>query len=250
MGLCRHIHRGVVRNMYKIAIVEDEASCREELLSLLKRYEREKNVQFEVVQFADGMDFLIAFRADFDLIFFDIEMSHSNGMDIAQRIREKDDTVGIIFVTRLAQFAVRGYNVSAVGFIVKPIRYDDLAFSLEKALRIADQNSAGNTISFIAEGQSYRMPISSILYVEVIKHRIVIHTDQGNYEIWHKTMNEMEKQLQPYSFARCNVSYLVNLRYVSAVNPNTVRVGKEELTVTRGRRQEFLAALSAYLGGE
>ena len=113
--------------MTRIAIVEDEAAVREQLAGYVQRYTRQYGTPFEVTEFADGMEILENYRPQFDIIFLDVEMKHLDGMETARRIRERDGGVLIVFITNMAQYAIRGYAVGALDYVLKPVPY--FAFS-------------------------------------------------------------------------------------------------------------------------
>ena len=97
--------------MIKIAIVEDEIKEQENLLACLKELQQQEMVSLETQTFSNASSFLEAYRHNFDIVFFDIEMDGLNGMDAAKELRQLDKSVIIIFVTNLAQMAVKGYEV-------------------------------------------------------------------------------------------------------------------------------------------
>ena len=106
--------------MINVAIVEDEKQAADRLCSLFCRYERERGEKFRVVVFSDPVTFLANYSPDYELIMMDIDMPDLNGMDAVRKLREADREVMVIFVTNLAQYAVKGYEVDAFDFIVKP----------------------------------------------------------------------------------------------------------------------------------
>ena len=101
--------------MIKIAIVEDEAAVRDQLTDYVRRYTRQYGTEFEVTCFTDGDEILENYRPAFDIIFLDVEMKRLNGMETAQRIRELDDDVLLIFITNMAQYAIKGDSVGGAG---------------------------------------------------------------------------------------------------------------------------------------
>lgn len=232
----------------RIAIIEDDQNDRDYLSSCLRRYESTKeNLRFDICTFSDGTEFILNFRPAYDIIFLDIEMPHSNGMEIARRIRETDQRCVLIFTTNMVQYAVQGYEVEAFDFIVKPIRYFPFAFKLDKALAVASRR-AERVVTFNSDGQQHRVSPDSIYYLESMNHCITIHTTGGDFDVWHKTMAAWEAQFAPYGFARCGASFLINLKYVRSVSGDEVQVGSRTLPITRGKKRDFLAALSKYMG--
>lgn len=109
--------------MIRIAIVEDEDSYVKVLTGYLKQYETEHSLSFQISVFHDGLDIVSEYKADYDIILLDIQMKHLDGMKTAEKIRELDEDVSFIFITSTIQFAVQGYLVDALGYVVKPVAY-------------------------------------------------------------------------------------------------------------------------------
>jgi len=111
----------------RIAMVEDEAAVREQLMGYVQRYTRQYGTEFSVTEFADGVDILENYRPVYDIVFLDVEMKHLDGMETARRIRALDADVVLIFITNMAQYAIKGYAVGALDYVLKPVPY--FAFS-------------------------------------------------------------------------------------------------------------------------
>ena len=109
--------------MLRCAIVEDSPRELEHLKECLARYSAERDIPLETTAFGDAASFLEHYRADYDIVFMDIELPGINGMEAAHRLREIDRQVILIFVTNMAQFAVKGYEVDALDYIIKPAQY-------------------------------------------------------------------------------------------------------------------------------
>lgn len=231
--------------MIHIAIVEDDDGAQEQLAQCLLQYQQEYGVFFQLHYFKNGITFLSNTTTMFDIIFMDIEMPHLNGMETAARMRKLNSSSCLIFVTNMAQYAIKGYEVDAMYFLLKPVSYSKLAFKLQKAIAVAENRKKDEVIIKLKSGLA-RIPISSILYVEVLSHRIAYHTNQEIIETW-ASLKQVENQLKPYGFARCNASYLVNLRAVKKIEDDFVMVHGEKLTMSRGKKQAFIAALTSLL---
>ena len=120
--------------MIHIAIVEDEKEFAQTLQDYIQRYMAETHTAIQTDTFHDGMSFLDEYSGKYQIVFMDIAMPHMNGMDTAERLRKVDSNVCLIFITSLAQYAIRGYEVEALDFIVKPVAYDLFKIRLEKAI--------------------------------------------------------------------------------------------------------------------
>ena len=97
--------------MIRIALVEDDPACREQLRGYLDRYGKESGEKLSVTTFADGDEIALHYTADYDIILMDIEMKFMDGMTAAELIREKDDSVVIIFITNSPQYAIKGLSL-------------------------------------------------------------------------------------------------------------------------------------------
>ena len=232
--------------MYKIAIVEDEVEAREKLVGYIKRFGAENATEFDVVCFNGALPFLSEYKSVFDIVFMDIEMPVVNGMDAAKRLRQMDKSVTLIFVTNMAQYAVSGYEVDALSFIVKPVSYTNFALKLSRAIgRIKSERAPFVVIK--GKNNIKRICADDVRYVEVANHSLVWHTQDG-LEQSTGSLKSVAEQLGP-SFAFCNQCYLVNLRCCTEVNGYTLRLGSDLLQISRPKRAAFIKALNLYLNG-
>ena len=234
--------------MTRIAIVEDEAAVREQLAGYVQRYTRQYGTPFEVTEFADGMEILEDYRPQFDIIFLEVEMKHRDGMETARRIRERDGGVLIVFITNMAQYAIRGYAVGALDYVLKPVPYFAFSQQLLKAVARLEKR-AKRYLTVPVEGGLRRLDTASIYYLESEGHRVHFYTDEGDFSA-PGALKTFEEKLADCPFARCNSGYLVNLAQVRELRQSTVQVGPCELQVSRPKRKAFLAALTDYIGGE
>ena len=233
--------------MFRIAIVEDDKDYQNQLLQYCDKYAKENNEEFQTIVFSDGDGILDNYTANYDVIFMDIQMRLTDGMTTAKEIRKYDEKAIIIFVTNMSQYAIKGYEVGALGYVLKPISYFVFSQELQKAIRKIRSESSHSIVLRQEDGMQV-IDTRKIIYVESDNHVLTIHTDDGNFEM-RGTMKEMEERLSVDSFARCNNSYLVNLKYVRRIVQNDVDVNGEMLPISRPRKKEFIEALTDYLGG-
>lgn len=231
--------------MVRIVIVEDDPADLAQLMDCLRRYEEEQGERFSVKSFSNPSDFIDTYRSDCDLIFMDIELPLFNGIDVARQLREMDSVVTLVFITNMEQYAVNGYEVDAMDFVVKPINYYRFSSMLRKALRsIARQGEKEVIVQ--SSGAITRLRVSQIHYVEIRDHLLIYHTDQGRIESWGR-LADVEAELSTYHFARCSSSHLANLEHIISVVGNNVNVAGAMLPISQRRRKAFYACVTSYL---
>lgn len=231
--------------MLKVVIVEDEDEAAEVLCSFLDKYAAEKNENIRYVRYKCTTDFLSGYNGA-DIVFMDINiMNDMNGIKAAHKLRQADSVVTLIFITSFEQFAVKGYEVEAFDFIVKPVSYSDFALRMNRVLKHV-QKERQDTINIKNEGKFIIASVRDIKYVEVMRHKMLFHMTDGIVEST-GTLREMEDALTDKYFVRCNKCYLVNLRHVRGMDGSFVNVDGELLLVSRPRKKDFLSALNRYL---
>lgn len=233
--------------MYHIAVVEDEKECSEQIQKFLAQYQEENNVRFKVSAFADGTQILDGYEPVYDMILMDIDMPGINGMDVSEQIRKTDQDVVIVFITNIASFAIRGYEVGALDYVVKPLQFYNFSMRLTRALKRSRASQPRQIILTLPDGV-VKLEVGQIYYVEVQNRMLHYHTTEGTF-IVRGTMQSAQQMLEAYAFVKCNYWYMVNLRHVKEVKKNTVIVGSYELEISRRNRTPFLKALTEYVGG-
>lgn len=233
--------------MYHIGIVEDEREFAEQLQEFLRQYQREQNLSFKISVFGDGAEILENYEPLYDLILLDIEMPKINGMETAKQIRRVDSDVVLVFITNMASYAIHGYEVGALDFIMKPITYYTFSMKLKRALKRAKQKEQQQILLTLSDGLK-KLGIQQIFYVEVQNRMLHYYTDEGEYVV-RGTMASVEQMLASYPFVKCNHWYMVNLMHVTEVRKNMALVGGHELEISRRNRTAFLKALTEYVGG-
>ena len=233
--------------MIKIAVIDDEKDEREKLLGYYQRLRTEVHEELDIHTYLSGDELLNTGDISFDLICLDIDMEGLDGISTAKEIRKKDDQVIIIFVTNMAQMAIRGYEVQALDFVVKPVNYYSFAMKMSNAIHIL-HNRRSRNMRLTTSGGMQKISTDELCYVEVNGHYLYYHTKD---EVFRQkaSMKQIEDRLEGLSFKRCNNCYLVNLKYVSCVNRDDIKVGEDWLKISRPRKKEFLQALANYMGG-
>ncbi len=233
--------------MINVAIVEDTLKDAETLKDYTRRAVEMVNETCEITVFNNAVDFLDGYRGNFDIVFMDIELPDINGMDAAKKLRLLDESVVLIFVTNMAQFAVGGYAVDAMDFMVKPVSYENVCIKISRAIKKIESKREEKLVLPGKSGVTVIM-IPQIRYVEIMNHRLTFFTTQGDVAAV-GSLSKIEEKLLRFNFSRCNNYSLVNLNFVTKVEDYTVWLDKEMLTVSRARKRPFLKDLADFLGG-
>ena len=233
--------------MPRIAVVDDQPDMRQQLCSMIDQYSRENNCMLEVTTFSDGAQIITNYCKGFDIIFLDVEMKHLDGMETARRIRERDGGVLIVFITNMAQYAIRGYAVGALDYVLKPVPYFAFSQQLQKALGQLEKRER-HYLAVAVDGGMRRLDAAEIYYLESEGHKVHFYTEKEDFVV-PGTLKNYEEKLVGRAFARCNSGYLVNLAQVSGVQQDMVQVGPYALQISRPRRKAFMAELADYMGG-
>lgn len=234
--------------MIRIAIVDDDPVWIDQLQAFLHTYEQEQQQSFQIQIFEDGEDLIQQYQAHFDLIFLDIEMRFLDGMTTAKLIRETDPGVAILFITNMAQYAIRGYEVDAMDYMLKPVSYATFAQRMGRALGRLHHREQ-HFVSVPVRGGALKLPVEDILYVESQGHSLIYHTRTRDY-LSTGTMGEAEKKLSDLGFFRANKGYLVNLEHVDGVQDQCAIVSGTLLPISRARKNAFMEAMLRQIGGE
>ena len=231
----------------RIAVVEDAASDRELIIRYLNRFENENKTSLEPVCFSDGREFVEQYDGQFDLILMDIELPEMDGMTAAGRIREMDKDVIIIFITNSPQYAIQGYKVEAIDYLLKPLAW----YAFSEALKRALSHLSGRERSFInvrVKNGSVRLATDQICYIEIFNHELCYHTKDGEIRT-NATMREVAEKLAGQPFFQCSKSVLINFAFVEGMVGNDIKVAGTVIQVSRARRKSLIEALNAYFDG-
>lgn len=204
--------------MLTIGLCDDEAAEREKLYKIIELYAKQKHLSISISCFQSGEDLLYAISKgqNFDVIFLDVYMGLTNGVNIAREIREFDKTCCIIFATNSREHAIDGYGVHALQYLLKPIGEDSVSAALERAVETLLQKKDRYVHLSNSQG-SYKILFNEIIYVESNARVITIHSEKQGVLSFYGRLDNFELQCNDLRFLRCHKSYIVNLDYVYAI---------------------------------
>lgn len=231
-----------------IAVVDDNLNDRKMILDYLSQFFIESGEDYTTSTFEDGVSFLKDYSFSYDFIIFDIDMPQMSGIDTAKELRKKDSNVTIMFVTNMPQYALEGYSVEAVDYVLKPLSYPDFRLKMKKATRYILRNSVKKVTINTTEEGLITVDSSDIYYVESKLHYIYYHTKKGIYKMRAK-LTEVEDILLPYHFARSGGSFLINLAYLEKIDGNEIVIAGETLPLSRRMKASLMSAFTKYMGG-
>lgn len=232
--------------MVRIAVVEDEDIYVRQLTDYLYQYGREAGEEFDVAVFRDGDGITSKYEAKFDIILMDIQMKFVDGMTAAKEIRNIDSKVIIIFITNMTQYAIRGYEVDALDYVLKPVDY--FAFSQRIAKAVSRLRRRDRKFMMVnVRGGVMRLDVEDIYYIESKGHNLIFHTAGGEYS-GYGTMKQVQEELENAGFSRGNKCYLMNLKHVEGIQDKCAVIKGEKLQLSRPRMNSFMQELTKYWG--
>lgn len=234
--------------MLDVLIVEDSADEKETLERCILRYGGEHGETFRITWMQSALEFMEA-RPTADIIFMDIDMPGLTGMEAAEHLRTYDTATPLVFVTNLAQYAVHGYAVDAVDFIVKPVEYGPFSLRMMRVMRVLSRRSA-RMIRISVPGEGTRaFPASDVLFIDIDGHYLRYHLAGGEELRLRGSMKQAEEDCAGLPFVRISNSELVNADHVLRVRRDNVELDSgETLWFSRARRHDAQERIVRLMG--
>lgn len=232
--------------MFKVVICEDCENSRELIKKTLKKIQNDSKYTIRIIEFENGEELINNYPENIDIFMLDIEMGNLSGMDVAREIRKRDNNTQIIFTTGNPSYLQEGYEVRAYRYLIKPFSVDELKQHILACINDIKIKKSKNIV-VQEKNNIYKIPIDEILYIEVYKKDITIHTQNNEYQV-KMSITNIEKELIQYNFFRCHRSYLVNLKKVDSLKGNVIVIKNIEIPVSRYRINEFKCRLAKSLG--
>ena len=229
----------------RIAVCDDEELFRIEFKSVLDKVLI--NAEYDIDTFSGGSSLYEAFlKNPFDLVFLDIEMPGIDGITLAKRLRAISENVHIVFLTSHIEYALEGYEVNALRYLVKPVDMNKLSEVLKY---VQDKKNNSRQIMIREEGEDIVIDISDIIYMESMDKNVRIVTSKGEY-VTRYNISDYEEELKNSGFLRIHRGYLISLSKVKKIVKNDVVMdGDISLPVSRSNLKALKDALYAYVEG-
>lgn len=221
-----------------VAILEDEMEMASQVSLYVQRFCKDNDIPVNISVFHNGFDLLECNNLDYEIFLLDIQLPVMNGMDVGLKIRQVNKTAVIMFITNSVEYAIQGYSVGALDYILKPISYDSFAFRFKNACEVI-KKTIGKKIVISVDGKTIVLDSNDILYFEIMDHNIVVHMPNETFNIY-GTLKEIESKLDDARFARCNSCYLVNLLKIQRIENDLVIVNNNSLKISKSKRKDFL----------
>lgn len=223
--------------MRKIAICDDSKLDRQLLKVVIQTYFENNEEEFKIFEYESGDNLLADIEEGYievELLFLDIIMSGTNGMEIARKLRDIPFKAPIVFLTAHADYAVESYEVRAAGYLLKPYDTNKLTTLLDEIL----QRSVQKRIAVKVKRQHRYLEINDIMYVESDKHVLNIHLKDDRVIQTTEKLNELEKTINSKRFIRCHQSYLVNMDYIKDAKTDFILINDVRIPIrVRGRKE-------------
>lgn len=233
-----------------IAICDDEKVQVELLENYVNNWARLKNRKVTIEKFYTGDAFYFNWSMDkrHEILLLDIEMPGISGVELARKLRQEDEIINIIFITAITDYIGEGYDVSAINYLIKPIKEDKLYECLDRAVEKIPQKE--NWILIEEEGEIIKIKEKDIFYIESFSHTIEINTLNEKYTI-RKNIGLMEKELNGELFLRCHRSYIVSLLHIKTISREEIELDNgDTIPLSRRRYKEVNMKFINYFRGE
>lgn len=234
--------------MLRIAIVDDDHSIVSQIHEYIDQFMARESCEYQITEYPDGANLIANYNRSFDLIYLDVQMNTTDGLSAARKIRETDSKAVIIFISQMAQYAVDGYSVDALDFLVKPVDYYSFELKMRKAFHFIKEHQS-HKIMVSSNGHHAVLASNSILYVEVFDHDLVYHTTSVEYRT-SGTITMARDQLSGLNFIQCNRYCIVNMDHVTSIQGNELIVDGTAIQISKRRRKDVCEALMRHFGGQ
>lgn len=236
--------------MIRIAVCEDEKVHLEYIVRMLKNWQNKEGIACLTDTYQNAEQFLFHAESSlpYDILLLDIQMGKMNGMELARYVRKKDTRVKIVFLTGITDYAIEGYEVGAVRYLLKPIK-EDVFSGLMSELCKEIKKDLQECFVFTAGGKCIRQPYDTIVYIEARGHYLFMQTENSIRE-WKGSLLSISGELESHDFFLLRRGVYVNLSKVVQIGRETcILETGEVLPISKSRYKKLNEAFIAYFRG-
>lgn len=239
--------------MMKCVIIDDEPLA----VDLIKEFVSKVESLELINTFNNAIDAIAMINtSNVDLIFLDIEMPHFSGIDFLNAIDKKPL---VIFTTAYSDYAVEGFNLGAVDYLVKPIPFNRFLKSVMRAQQLFLSNKTAPTTATLptaasetepdfmfvrSEYENVKINFSDILFIEGLKDYVKIYTTDNKYTLTLTSLIKLENTLSSKGFARIHRSYIINIKYVKSIQKNKVLIADKRIPISESYKSAFFEKIN------
>ncbi|MBD5157116.1 MAG: response regulator transcription factor [Butyrivibrio sp.] len=235
--------------MIRIAVCDDEEASRKYLIMLIEA----QNKECGIAEFESAEEYLKSGQK-FDLVYIDIELGSSGGMDgmeLARQIRNMGTTNSpvIIFVTGHEEYVYEAFDVGAFQYLVKPVDKSRFAAIFGRAVKFIEGQGMGQDLEVHFANTVKSIPLCDIFYMESFNHKVVVHLKEGKVE-YYARIGELEQSLKG-QFFRIHRGYLVNLDYVESYSrTEAVMSCGDSVLISKYKYGDFVKAYMRHIAAK
>lgn len=214
-------------NRYRIAVCDDESHYREEVINFITTFSNESGNVFELHAYQSGEELLKDYTSTiYHILILDVEMGGKSGIDVAMEIRKQDENVIIIFATSHENYALGAFDVSAAGYLVKPVSYVKLKKVLSNAIMSVDffrdrESARERYIEIKVKYETIRIEVNKIKYIEKKRNVSIIHMVANEYTCY-ETLAQLYSKLDINKFSYIHQGYIVNFSMIMEVGKTMI----------------------------
>ncbi len=229
---------------HRIAIVDDDRLFADQLATMVVGLYARHEVAHTIHRYGSANDLLEALQTgcQYDIMFLDIVMGDLNGISLAEKIRAMGIQAIIVFVTSTKEYALEGYRVLALQYLLKPVQETELEALFETAYALIKSRRSGGSLLIHTRQDYRRIPYDEIEYIEQVNRKAVVHTFTKTLGS-DRTLRELHQTLPQNIFLRCHQGYVVNLQQVASLSASHLKLRNgTSLPVSRSHAKEMKIA--------
>ena len=237
--------------MYYIGVCDDEKSTCTRIVDMIYEYDRRKKIEIEVTVWNTGEElYQDMMRNQFiDLLFLDIELISTDGIQIGRKIRHEleNQDIGIVYISSKSSYALELFKIHPIDFLIKPIHEQDIFDTLDEALRLYNRN---NTVfEYKANGYSCKIPYKNIVYFYSENKKINMVTSGATIQFTGKIKDLAE--IIPENFIQIHQSYIINMNYMNECSYEAVKMNEgTQLNISQPYRKQVRKHIMDYAWGQ